>query len=200
MSINRSLWLQSYKEEAIPDWICPACSLGILRPVKNSFHTAWDSYSEQTNNTPNFEHEVVQFRYIVMLQCNNEKCREGVVSAGEGKFVPKLHYDNKGQQELLFIDTFTPQYFVPPLCIFQIPAECPEAVARHIRSSFKLFFSDPPASANYIRKTVGAILTSKGINQYSYPKGKQITIKLHDRIVEFEKSKPETAKKLFAIK
>ena len=78
-----------------------------------------------------------------------------------------------------------PEYFYPQLNIFLIPNECPKPVSNEIRTSFKLFFADPAASANYVRKTVVSILTDKGVKRYSLSKGKRKTITLHNRILDF---------------
>lgn len=215
MIINRELWLRHFIKDNIPNWSCPRCNKGILRPIEKSFRcreTA-DSRESTTNfqvhyskyideDSPFLEKQIIteitKYHYVVLLKCNIQDCSEDVVSCGIGSIVED--YDPITGQLVDYVG-FTPEYFLPAINIFSIPGKCPKEVTNNIKSSFKLFFTDPSASANYVRKAIDAILTDKKVKRITINhKGKKVPVKLHDRIVEFEKSNPVMAKNLFAIK
>jgi hypothetical protein len=217
MPIDRKLWLRSFVKNQIPNWHCPRCAKGILRPLDKSFRCEETADSRLANatlyakllelegktysfseNQSTIDSEFSSYCYLVILKCNNPSCFEYVVSCGVGYMEEFFNIEN---DDISYSEVFQPEYFYPPINIFTIPQQCPEHVAKEIRSSFKLFFADPPASANYVRKAVDAILTSKKVKRFAVTsKGKKIAVNLHERIVEFEKNKPDIAKKLFAIK
>jgi len=209
MPVNRKFWLEPFFKNNFPNLNCPRCGIGILRPVDNSFQY-WESADSREfgrkhliENRQSFDENTMLgmdasvYRYSVLLKCNNSNCLEHLASCGSGHVIDE--YDST-LGDTVFYDSFAPEYFYPPIHIFPIPKECPEQVAEEIISSFKLFFSDPSASANYVRKATDSILTEKGIKRYSISKGKRKRINLHDRIVLFQSREPESAKKLFAIK
>lgn len=217
MSMDREFWLHSFVKYNIPNWNCPRCVIGVLRPVEKSFLYEETGDSHKSNRglqayvskyfEENFppsegnitvETEFPEYRYLVMLKCNNPVCLECVVSCGFGQVVEDYNPETGDDAQF---EVFIPEYFYPSLNIFSVSEKCPQEVATEIKSSFKLFFADPSASANYVRKTVDAILTNKKIKRYSVNnKGRKVPVNLHSRIVEFEKSKPDIAKKLLAIK
>lgn len=217
MSIDREFWLGSFSKEHIPNWNCPRCSKGILRPVEKSFQYEETADSHESNralqeevekyfeeNFPSSKSQTTaisefsEYRFSIILKCNNPACLECVVSCGFGQVIED--YDtNRGDYADFLV--FIPEYFYPAINIFSVSEKCPTEVTNNIKSSFKLFFADPSASANYVRKAVDAILTDKKIKRFAMNnKGKKVTINLHNRIVEFEKSNPDIAKKLLAIK
>ena len=210
MSINREFWLRPFSEDYFPNWICPRCETGVLRPIEKTFlyEESGDVAAERLRHGEYFNYDVYTFRYSVLLKCNNSNCQERVSSCGQGyvqeDFVAengKLVFDQEGGPRTDMKELFIPEYFYPLINIFSVPKKCPEEVTNEIKSSFKLFFADPPASANYIRKAIEAILTDKKVKRVIVNhKGKKVPVNLHNRIVEFEKSKPDIAKKLFAIK
>ena len=201
MTISRRVWLEPFQKDNMPNWICPRCKVGILRPIEDTFHFAesGDIHAEIVQCGEYFDFDCYTFRYTVLLKCNNSLCEEHVASGGDGYVDVNFSESNRGL-EPNYVEIFVPQFFFPPVFIFPIPIECPETVASEIKISFKLFFADPSASANYVRKTVDAILTDRGVKRFSGGKGKRKPINLHDRIIDFEKKNSEIAKKLLAIK
>lgn len=210
MTINRKSWLDSFQANNLPNWLCPRCEEGVLRPLDGSFRfwESGDSYEFGKKYLIKVGHydpdadsmlgmDLAEYRYSVILKCNNPNCREHISSCGFG-YVKDEYDPATGEPE--FVDVFEPLFFYPQINIFSIPKNCPERISKEIKTSFKLFFTDPPAAANYARKTVDAILTNKQVKRYAKSKGKQIRISLHDRIVAFQTTRPEIAKKLFAIK
>lgn len=55
-------------------------------------------------------------------------------------------------------EIFYPQYFIPTIELFEIPQKCPKKVAWHIRSSFKLAWSDESAAGNKLRVAIENLL------------------------------------------
>jgi hypothetical protein len=204
MPINRDFWLEPFHKDHFPNWICPKCEVGILRPLDKtfSFEESGDITMERIRAGEYFDYDAYTFRYSVLLKCNNQDCQERISSCGHGYVREAIDGEDKyGVLITNYAEVFVPEYFYPALKVFSISKKYPDEVVREIESSFKLFFSDPPASANYIRKAVDAILTNRKIKRYVVNnKRKRVLMNLHNRIVEFEKSKPDAAKKLFAIK
>jgi hypothetical protein len=210
MIINREFWLDSFQANNFPNWPCPRCEDGVLRPVDGSFRfwESGDSYDKgktnlielgfyDSNDNSMLGMELAEYRYSVLLKCNNSNCREHVSSCGFGYVIDGYNPAKKETEEY---DVFEPLFFHPQINIFPIPKNCPESVSKEIKASFKLFFTDPPAAANYARKTVDAILTDKGVKRFSISKGKRNRIILHDRIINYQKKHPEIAIKLLALK
>lgn len=211
MSINRDFWLKPFPKNHFPNWPCPKCEIGMLRPLDKTFafEESGQITIEKSLLNGYLDYDVYDFRYSVILKCNNLDCQERVSSCGLGYVrvdIPfttdgKMLLDEDSVPEEELIEVFIPEYFFPSIDLFPISKKCPETVINEIKLSFKLFFADPPASANYIRKAIDAILTDRGVNRYSISaKRKRIPINLHNRIVEFEKKNSKVASQLLAIK
>lgn len=209
MTFNRGFWLRSFREGSFPNWPCPRCYKGILRPLDNGFQygETGDTQEDLIDSNGTMKLSDYAFHYSVLLRCDN--CYEHLASGGSGfthEYVLQDDNDNvilddSGNPEMDFVNWFCPEFFYPPIHIFRIPSQCPESVKKEIIASFKLFFMEPPASANSVRKAVEEILTQQNIKRYTITKKrKRVKIRLHERIVEFEKTNPTVAKMLFAVK
>lgn len=208
MTFNRSFWLSSFSEIDFPDWPCPKCYKGILKPTENGFHygESGDTSEEVINSRGSMRLSDYAFHYSVLLRCDN--CHEHVASGGRGfvdEFVlldddDNLVFDASGNPETDFVKRFSPEFFCPPIHIFKISSKCPKSISKEIVSSFNLFFTDPSASANSVRKTVEAILTHQGVKRFHNNNGKRKKIILHNRIQIYEKTNPTVAQMLFAVK
>ena len=206
MLVDRELWLHPFPENLFPNWQCPKCAIGILRPLGKtfSFEESGDITAEKIRHGGYFDYDVYTFRYSVLLKCNNPNCQERVSSCGHG-YVRDNEFDfsenEDGSPLISYTEVFVPEYFYPALNLFTVSEKCPETVAEKIKRSFKLFFADPSAAANYVRKAVEEILTNRGVPRFTINnKGKRVRISLHNRIVAFEATKPDIAKRLFALK
>ncbi|MCG2783782.1 MAG: hypothetical protein L6461_01610 [Anaerolineae bacterium] len=174
MTIDRKFWLRSFSNNSFPDWPCPRCYKGILKPIENGFQygETGDTQREFINSGGSLKNSDRTFHYSVLLHCG--QCGEYVASGGQGFVYEYMERENDeivldvaGNPETDFTELFSPEFFYPPIPIFHIPPQCPKAVEKEIIASFKLFFSDPPASANYVRKVVDAILTEKDVTLVS---------------------------------
>lgn len=194
MNINRTLWKLTFNKDRSPQYPCPRCGIGVLKLQDDLFKVAQLADSPKLDSEE-FEPTLIMYIYTAMFECTNESCKEHVSSCGKGDV--EEWYD---EYDLHYEDRFTPEYFFPPLSIFSIPPTCPETIATEIKASFRLFFSDPSASANHIRKSVENILTDKGIKRFNGNNGKRKIITLHDRIRSYAAKDNDVAERLFAIK
>jgi hypothetical protein len=206
MAITRKLWLSSFREDSFPPWHCPRCYKGILKPVDKSFQygQTGDIQEELINSGGSLRHSAYEFHYSVLLRCDNLNCGEYVASGGNGYVKEYLVledgeviFDDAGNLEIDFTELFYPEFFYPPIPIFPIPSQSPKTVEKEIRASFNLFFTDPSAAANCIRKAVESILDEKGIPRCDSG-GKFLSPE--NRIRSFEGTNAEMAEYLRAIK
>jgi hypothetical protein len=164
MIINRDFWLSNFHKELIPEWPCPKCKKSSLNPVDNSFvyrETADTLKKEKLGD----DVDDFKYRFSLFLKCADENCQESVACCGEG-FVTDEY--NTWDEEIgeYFPETvlvFSPKYFYPPLDLFSVPWQCPDIVEKEIKQSFSLFFADPSAAANSVRKVIEKILDDKDI-------------------------------------
>lgn len=199
MPINYNLWKLPFEKNFFPNWPCPSCNGGILKPFGKSFEYKSSAYSYQQRGDE-WDFLVEEYRYSVLLECSNENCKEHVSSCGRGYISAMSILDEDGNPDMGLFDYFEPLYFYPPVHIFPILPKCPESVAEEIKLSFQLFFADPPASANHARKCVENILTERKIGRFHTVKGKRERIPLHQRITKYQDKNPSVAEKLLAIK
>ena len=200
MPINRTLWKAPFRKGKIPTWPCPRCQTGFLRLQDGTFKYSELATSTRPINPEDWDPIYETYTYSAMLECANESCKEHVSSCGQGEVIEDYYPGENGDIDTEYYDLFTPEYFYPPLAVFNIPRACPDPVAEEIRLSFRLFFCDPASSANHIRKSVENILTDKDIKRFQGSKGKRIIISLHQRIKLYEAKDKDIAERLFAIK
>lgn len=192
--INRTLWKALIINKQIPRWTCSCCQTGYLQLKKDTFRINEISTSHFNPEDP--EPTDLKYTFSAIFECNNESCHGHFSSCGKGEVIEEYDYEEGGN----YFDVYTPEYFFPPLAIFPVSSTCPEAIAQEIKSSFRLFFCDPAASANHIRKSVENILTDKGIKRYQGNSGRRTLISLHNRIKIYEAKNKDIAERLFAIK
>ncbi|MFZ5904640.1 MAG: DUF4145 domain-containing protein [Chloroflexota bacterium] len=206
MTVDREFWLRPFPKNHFPNWMCPKCGTGILRPIEKtfSFDESGDVTEERIKHGEYFDYDAYTFRYSVLLKCNYSNCQERVSSCGHGYVQGDEDFyfvEEDGSPVTSYREMFVPEYFYPALNLFPVSEKCPERVATEINRSFKLFFAEPSAAANYVRKAIEEILTNKGVPRLSVGKrSKKVRISLHDRIVIFEATQPDIAKRLFALK
>ena len=172
MTIDRKFWLRSFSNNSFPDWFCPRCYEGILKPIENGFQygETGDTQRGIIDSGGSLRNSDRTFHYSVLLYC--DKCGECVASGGTG-FVDEnmvrengeIIFDAAGNPETDFTELFSPEFFYPPIHIFHISHQCPKEVKKEIIASFNLFFTNPSASANSVRKVIEKILDAEGITR-----------------------------------
>jgi hypothetical protein len=196
MPINRILWkTSSFRKNDVIKWTCPRCEMGYLQLQVDTLKVR-EIASSPPFDPENPEPTSLKYTFSATFECTNISCKEHYSSCGHGKVIEE--YD--ANQNLIYVDLFTPEYFYPSLKIFSIPFECPESVEKEIELSFRLFFCDSAASANHIRKSIENILTDEKITRFQVVKGKRKFINLHERIQKYEIKNKDIAKRLLAIK
>jgi Domain of unknown function (DUF4145) len=199
VSINRTVWKVSFMTDNAIKWPCPKCGTGFLKLDNETFKI------RQQAIPPGFDPKewdprMITYTYSGIFTCTNESCKEPFSSCGRGEIIEDYYEDDDNNANAGYEDWFTPEYFFPSLAIFSIPRKCPETIATEIRLSFHLFFCDPAAAANHIRKSIENILTEKGIKRFHRNNGRRTVISLHQRIQLYAAKDKDVAERLFAIK
>lgn len=199
MSINRAVWKGSFMIDKAPKWPCPKCETGFLKLDAESFKVRQQAIPPEFD-PEDWDPRMITYTYSGIFICTNESCKEPFASCGQGEVIEDYYEDGNNYLNSTYEDWFTPEYFFPSLAIFPVPRKCPETIAAEIRLSFRLFFCDPAAAANHIRKSIENILTEKGIKRFHGNNGKRTIISLHQRIKLYEAKDKDVAERLFAIK
>lgn len=200
MIIDRELWKKSFTKDNFPLWICSRCNTGIFEIEKDKFHSVFDGPTEKVKSHFAFDPDWVSLRFCGILRCNNKNCQESASISGTG-IVEEEHSYDSGQPKLNFVEYFTTEYCFPPPAIFKIPEKTPEDVAIEIIQSFSIFFSQPGSAGNKIRTSIEKLLDRQRIRKTIRNKrGKRVSLKLHDRIIEYGHKNSELSKNILAIK
>lgn len=184
----------------LPDWECPTCGKGHLKFKKDSF-TFEECADSRDHSHEAWDPDWIRYVYSGFLVCTNDKCKEVVATGGTGGVEETYGgEDEDGYPDIIYADSFRPKYFVPHLRLFKIPPGCAEEVKVHIERSFSLFFSEPPAAENSMRRAVEALLTDLGVRRFAKINGKRKAIALHSRILMLPKKFDALKDLLLAIK
>jgi hypothetical protein len=199
--MDRKLYKIPFKIESTPNWVCPKCSIGILKIKKGTYFNEELSNSKKSRSHDDWDPQWIQQTYSCLLQCTNDKCKEVVSNSGSGSVDWDLGVDDQGNAEQVYDNFFTPLYFYPHLKLIPIPGDTPEKVSNLLNESFKLFFSSPAAASNHVRAAIEELLTDLKVKRYYvHSKGMRKSISLHQRI-ELLPTKYNGLKELFfAIK
>ena len=193
----------------LPKWDCPTCVNSKLELVSNSFERNETVTSRiETKGLP-IQECIYEYNCRFSLVCQNEDCREIVYCIGHGQGEVVVH-GSREEAVQVFEEAYTPLFFVPNLTIFPIPNATPEKVVDLLNHSFSLFYANPYASANQVRRATEVLLTEQGVNRFTLSKQpdqktgkrKRKELSLHQRIEKFRKQNKnlELEKLLIAIK
>lgn len=188
MTLNKKIWL-SWKTKKP----CPSCSIGTL-----SIHNRNDVLKTETGSSKEMNsHDGCCYssEYVISIhmKCNN--CNEVVAVTG---FMSTENYPRDEEKEIQ--NSFTPILFYPALKIIHIPASCPNNVQKILNETFGLFWLDLGSCANKIRIVIEVLLNEQGVSQTKPTKKGDVELSLHKRLKLFEKTNPDTANHLMAIK
>lgn len=177
--MRRDIYNVSFIGKSNPNWICPTCDQGLLRIDKNTFNIRWTSKSKALISEGVWGCDDAEYIYSCILMCTNNYCNEEVSHCGVGV----LSFNASDGPDYGYVKVFTPKYFEPHLKIIKIPNTCPENVLAPFNESFKIYFSSPNASANYIRIALEEIMNDLGIKREVKKNEKVRRLTLHDRIM-----------------
>ena len=199
--LDKKYWKSfKFKKGAFPTINCPTCDKGILAPIKGTFHEFETRWSRTAQNDPNNPYVGSEYKFSVMLQCKDLKCKEIVVCAGNASEGPEYEQLENGQWELVSQKEHIPVYFLPSLKIIPIKKNYPENLVRELTASFTHFFSDLTSCANKIRICIEILMDEFKVKKTYMMKGKRKHSTLHYRIQEYGKKNPEISNYLLAIK
>lgn len=156
---------------------CPSCKDGYLRILKETLTHKHPSYIKQMpthpsevfeyqDNDENWQRPTTYFdiegtehdKYIssFYLECDRESCSEIVATIGESRLDGYYTEDKDENGNPYFNESFYyfPQFFYPTIRLFDIPIETPVNIKLELSKSFALFWSNPSASANSLRKVL----------------------------------------------
>lgn len=190
---------------------CPTCEDGLLIIIKETISHKHEScfkqlpdhpsdvqeYEDDEGNTQRpitkWDVEIANGEVYIssfFLECDRESCQEVVTTCGETK--QDGYYDvNDDEPYFVESDYYFPKLFHPTIRIFNYPIKTPENVKKELHKAFSLFWSNPSACANSLRKTVERIIDFK--------EGKS-SKNLHKRIENLTSSNSELKEFLMATK
>ena len=201
MLLERSAWRGWLDVKNPPHWICPTCNKGYII-FKENLVNIKASYATNEAYQEGF-YEPVSFSELFsgILICSNDKCKEVVTIIGETSHDFNIVYHNSNEPpEQILIPIFKPKCIFPPLHIFHLSKKIPKDIKKVIIESFGLYWVDMSSCANKIRTVLEFILNDQNVKKISRHNNKITVLKLHPRLLEFEKTKSEIAKAFMAIK
>ncbi|WP_186018186.1 DUF4145 domain-containing protein [Burkholderia gladioli] len=195
---ERDLWVGAYTREEFPRYTCPRCKKGRLLQNQSSFLIEEPGFSQKDSQHPDWEPGWEKERFSLRLICDNADCGEIVIVSGDTT-VAEYYEDEFNAWGL--ISLLRPQAFFPAPSIISVPEQVPQNVCDEIDKASQLFWMDFSASANRLRVSVELLLDyfkvpRDGVNG----KGKPRRLDLHARIALFEKSDPDHAPTLTALR
>lgn len=153
--------------------------------------------SKRWRNDDAWEPEQIQYVFTAWAECRHPSCKQRFAISGTGGTEPQ--YDDEGSTE--WVDYFSPRHCDPMPDVIELPVKCPDEVAKELRAAFALFWAQPEPCAGRIRVAVEALLDHIGVpKKTTTAKGKQIDLKLHERIEAFAVSNAVTGPHLMALK
>ena len=144
--ISTETLFASFPKERVPEYPCPRCNASVLGMIDGS----WQSFEEDCYNSsdPNFDPEGLKYVFTCVLKCKADACQTNVVCTGTG-----TTYRDETPGELYgnYCDSYTANYFEPPLAIIDIPADCPHWVAASVREASSVLFFSRSTALNRLR-------------------------------------------------
>jgi hypothetical protein len=136
--------------------------------------------------------------FSLLLRCASTNCGENVFCIGTYHLT---EYAAPPDPSPNYVPAIKPQFFTPTIRIFPISKDLPEKIAKPLLDSFSLFWSNPSAAGNALRVAIEALMDYRCVKKWIKDKhGKEVSLSLHNRILEFKKTNPELGDKLLALK
>lgn len=175
------------------EWPCPHCGQMTLQIQEETFESRESRDTREHIREDWFDMNMVDLVFSCIAECSRPQCREVVACSGCGgvDVIP----DEDGSDECR--TWFRPMNFVPPLCPFEIPANCPDEIKSSLLTAFSLYLVHPGAAANLIRITVEHLLTAMGVPDRTEADRR---IPLHNRLQQLPERYAGLSGALMAIK
>jgi len=188
--------LSSFSSQEFPPFPCPQCGAS-LRPEKNFLRVKESAESRYYHQVGSIELHEGRGVFTAMLSCADSNCSESVAVAGRCR-----RGTNERSDSSEFIDHYLdPLYFTPIINLFEIPDGVPKQVRNSLVTAFGLFWSDPASAGNALRTSIEGLMDYRGIKKWNKrPNKPDISISLHDRIIDFSSYEKELGELLLATK
>lgn len=167
---------KSLEYEDFPKLPCPTCQKGVLRILNETIIKKYPGWFENLPDTPEEcyneegEREYVLSKFHVedteaeefltsfYLKCDRKQCNEIVATCGITKLLNYGDYDSNGELIDCSILLYYPRIFFPSIRLFEIPTKTPAKIVYELENAFALFWMNPSASGNSVRKTLEILL------------------------------------------
>ena len=172
---------EKYPIDKQPRFQCPKCSHGVLTEILDSRkyflppellkipENLTFYIDEEGNERPNLTLNDIKetehwWEYVSLFyQCDQLDCRQIVLSSG--KLIQEIvlvpcevdQYNELPFYEELVV-FYKPNYFYPTVSLFAFDSNIPESLKNEVKSAFSLFWHNPEACSNSIRKSLELIL------------------------------------------
>ncbi|MGJ4953308.1 DUF4145 domain-containing protein [Bradyrhizobium sp. HKCCYLS20291] len=192
MTVNVAHWSETFPQDQVPPFRCPACNQGSLAQIKGSLKVVESQRSKRARSHEDWEPDWVDQRFVLLLECSSSSCGELVVVSGDTVF------GEEDDEELgrIWASQLRPRSMFPAPYIIELPKEVPDSVRRELEQSFQLFWADLNASANRLRTSLERGLDEVGIKKFNRT-GKRVSISLAQRIGIFEKQNGADLSEIF---
>ncbi|UKJ23762.1 DUF4145 domain-containing protein (plasmid) [Enterobacter mori] len=187
--MNQSL-LTFFTKHRCPDWRCPSCHSTSLAILPETFHSAAVPESVARYQEADGGLEDIVLVFSCLLKCERALCGAVVAVNGTGEVQP-AHDEDEEEDGHPYFSLFQAKSFIPALLVFDIPEQCPGAVAEPLKQSFALFPGAPGAAANTVRIALEQLMDALGVPAMR---------SLHQRIEALPAPYTEHSEALMAIK
>ncbi len=146
---------ESFTNDRLPAWCCPACLNASLVLVQGSFTTRDTSDSLRHRGEDWYTEEDDREVFCCMLECSRAECRESVAVTGTGR--GQVDVDEQ-MRKVGWYTRYRAVSFVPPLPIFRVPEACPEDIKNQLTTIAALIPVSLNAAVNALRVTLELLL------------------------------------------
>lgn len=195
---ERELW--SIAIDEFKSWTCPYCQKGHLSELQNSLKDIETEKSKSFWQTMEAEPDWYEGKFVVLLKCSNNKCKERVILAGESGRRFDQFYDDRGHTQECISPFYKPKSMIPPPHTIFVPSETSEEIREGVRQSSALIWLDQESCANKLRLTIEMVLTALKIPKSKKTGEKRKDLNLVDRIELFPDSNGEIKELLHSIR
>ncbi|MFJ8073822.1 DUF4145 domain-containing protein [Streptomyces sp. NPDC096176] len=173
-----------------PNIPCPTCGRGNLTPAADTFVYEEAEMSKQAQYDPEsgWEPDWSYGGFHCILRCGRSTC-DLVRVVGNMSVVEDL--DERGRWYGKWLVRLTPTFFHPSLPLVQSHEAAPRPVLQRLEAGAAVVWVDPSSAANRLRSAAEALLDDQGIPRRGHSSKGPYDIKLHQRIENFKKAKPE---------
>ncbi|WNK42636.1 DUF4145 domain-containing protein [Pantoea agglomerans] len=147
--MNQSL-LTCFTKHQSPAWSCPSCHSTSLAIMPDTFHSGAVPETVARFQQADGGLEDIRLVFSCLLKCERARCGAVVAVSGTGEVRP-AHDEDEEEDGNPHFSLFQAKCFIPALSVFNIPEQCPDAVAEPLKQSFALFPGAPGAAANAVR-------------------------------------------------